>query len=84
MEMPVKGAPPIIMKFDFSDGGLDKCRKTMKAVYDAAGPHRQKNGWSTDHPVIKREKHGKPAPVATPQSRSIARQILKKLGMIGG
>jgi hypothetical protein len=83
MEMPVVGHPPIIQKFLWTDAGLNKALKMMKVTYDAAGPHRQKNGWSTDHPIIKRKKYGKPVPVATPQSRSIARSILKKLGMIG-
>jgi hypothetical protein len=82
MEMPVAGHPPIIMKFDWTDGGLDKCRKTMKEVYDAAGPHRENNGWNLDHPIIHREARGKPAPKVDPKSRNIARNILKKLGMI--
>jgi len=82
MELPVVGHPPIIQKFLWTDAGLNKALKLMKVEYDAAGPHRERNGWSLDHPIIKREVRGKPAPVATKESRSIARSILKKLGMI--
>ena len=82
MEMPVVGQVPIIMKFPWTDAGLNKALKLMKVTYDAAGPHRERNGWNLNHPVIKREVRGKPAPVVTTESRSIARTILKKLGMI--
>jgi hypothetical protein len=83
MEMPVVGHPPIIMKYPHTEGGLTAALKMMKVTYDAAGPHRERNGWDLGHKIIKRERQGqKPAPKTTPESRSIARNILKKLGMI--
>lgn len=83
LEMPVVGHPPIIMKFDWTDAGLNKALNFMKVTYDKAGPHREKNGWKTDHDVIKRERAGQlPKPRVGKESRSLARDILKKLGMI--
>ena len=83
MEMPVVGHPPIIMKYPHTEGGLTAALKMMKVTYDAAGPHRERNGWQTDHPIIKRSREGaKPLPKVTTESRSLARSILKKLGMI--
>jgi hypothetical protein len=83
MEMPVTGHPPIIMKFRHTEGGLTEALKMMKVVYDAAGPHRQRNGWNLDHPIIQRDRPGaKPKPKMTTESRSIARSVLKKLGLI--
>jgi hypothetical protein len=83
LEMPVKDSHPIIMKYPFTDAGLFKALQMMKKVYDSAGPHRDKNGWNLDHPIIKREREGaKPKPVLTTESRGVARAILRKLGMI--
>jgi hypothetical protein len=82
IEMPVTGHPPIIMKYRWTEGGLSEALKMMKVVYDKAGPHREKNGYNLDHSIIKREVRGKPAPTVNPKSRNIARNILKKLGMI--
>lgn len=85
LEMPVVGKPPIIMKFIGTEGGLSKALDFMRVQYDKAGPHRDKNGWKLDHEVIKRERAGqKEAPRPTEARRSFARDILKKLGMIGG
>lgn len=84
MEMPVVGHPPMIMKYPHTEGGLTAALKMMKVVYDAAGPHRERNGWSLDHKIIQRDRPGaKPKPVVSTESRSIARRVLKKLGMIG-
>jgi hypothetical protein len=86
IEMPVIGSHPIIMKYSFSDDGLLKALKMMKTVYDAAGPHREANGWNLDHPVVKRiaqgSKIGRAAPKVTEESRGIAHRLLKKMGMI--
>lgn len=83
MEMPVVGSHPIILKYRHTEAGLTEALKMMKVVYDKAGPHREKNGWSLDHPIIQRESRGKPGPSMTTESRSIAHRVLKKLGMIG-
>lgn len=83
LEMPVVGHPPIIMKYPATEGGLTKALNMMKVTYDKAGPHRERNGWKTDHEIIKREREGQlPKPRVSKESRNLARDILKKLGMI--
>jgi hypothetical protein len=83
LEMPVTDHPPIILKFDFTDAGLSKALKMMKQVAETSAEYAGKNGWERPHPVVKRfTQNAKPAPQMTTESRSLARDILRKLRMI--
>jgi hypothetical protein len=83
MEMPVVDHPPITLKWSFAEGGLSQALKMMRQVEQAAAPLRKQNGHyqTGDHPVIKRSR-SKPKLEQSPESRSIAWKVLKKLGMI--
>lgn len=82
LEMPVVNHPPIIMKFDWTDAGLNKALKMMRQVAETSAEYQGKNGWAKPHPIVKVVNNPKVKPAMTTESRSIAREILRKLRMI--
>lgn len=83
IEMPVVDHPPIVLKFAWTDAGLNKALKLMRKVAETSAEYQGKNGWVKPHPVVKRfQRDVKPKPEMTTESRGIARNLLKKLGMI--
>ena len=79
LEMPVVNSHPIIMQFDWTDGGLNKALKTMRSIAEEHPDYRGTNNWSRDHDVIKRFSRAKPTPKITERSREIARAVLKRM-----
>lgn len=83
IEMPVTDGPPIILKERWTEAGLNKMLHLMKRTAEVSAAYQGKNGWEKPHPIVRRPRDpAKPKPEMSTESRSTARNILKKLGMI--
>jgi len=82
MELPVKDSPPYIQKFPYSEAGLSKALNTMHNVYEKLGAHEKKNGGKriVTHPLLEKRK---PKDAFSTDQRTAARDVLRKLGLIG-
>lgn len=80
LEMPVKDSVPITLKYSWTEDGLSKALKMMKHVAETDSRYAPRNGKTVlDHPIIKRPKE---QVQSTVESRSKARELLKRKGII--
>ena len=87
VELPVTDSIPYIAKFAFTEGGLSKALYVLRTAQTKAPPstYSSPKGEAPSghiaritHPKLK-----KPPPTSTEQQRANAREVLRKLKMLG-
>ena len=87
VELPVIGSIPYIAKFAFTEGGLSKALHVLRTARTKAPPSTYSSPKGSPpsghiaritHPRIK-----KPVPTTTEEQRAQARDVLRKLKMLG-